>query len=366
MDGSKVIRIIGAGPAGLTAAINLAKNDYKVIVYEKNADVGMRFHDDFQGLENWSMEEDVLTSLETMSIKASFFYRPIHKGLLYGPSSKVQIESSKPLFYLIRRGKSHDTLDYSLKEQALSLGVKIMFNTCAGEKDGEIIAIGPKKVCGIAIGMNFETDLEDSATVIFDDTVAPKGYAYLLVAERKATLASVLYKNFDEANQFLGKSLERFKSILSFKIKNPTKFGGYGSFSIPRSAMQGGRMYVGESSGFQDFLFGFGIKYAIVSGYLSAKSIIEKVDYDTLWKKHFLQQLQASLSNRILYELLGPMQYDFLVKKTGSSKDPRKFWMRLYHNSIYKKFIYPFALLRYKLRDFKSRPVKHWSLLDKT
>ena len=54
---TKEIEIIGAGPAGLVAAINLAKADYKVAVYEEKPDVGHRFHGDFQGLENWSSEE---------------------------------------------------------------------------------------------------------------------------------------------------------------------------------------------------------------------------------------------------------------------------------------------------------------------
>ena len=50
----KEIKILGAGLSGLTAAINLAKEGYRVDVYEKNKDVGMRFHGDIQGLENWS------------------------------------------------------------------------------------------------------------------------------------------------------------------------------------------------------------------------------------------------------------------------------------------------------------------------
>ena len=42
------IKIAGAGPAGLTAAINLAKAGYQVEVFEKNHDTGVRFHGDLQ------------------------------------------------------------------------------------------------------------------------------------------------------------------------------------------------------------------------------------------------------------------------------------------------------------------------------
>ena len=47
---TKKIEIVGAGPAGLVAAINLARADFKVTIYEEKPDVGHRFHGDFQGL----------------------------------------------------------------------------------------------------------------------------------------------------------------------------------------------------------------------------------------------------------------------------------------------------------------------------
>jgi flavin-dependent dehydrogenase len=53
----KEIHIAGVGPWGLTAAINLAREGFKSIVYEKYSDVGIRFSGEFQGLENWSMIE---------------------------------------------------------------------------------------------------------------------------------------------------------------------------------------------------------------------------------------------------------------------------------------------------------------------
>lgn len=48
------IKIAGAGPAGLSAAINLAKAGYEIDIYERNHNSGSRFHGDLQGLENWS------------------------------------------------------------------------------------------------------------------------------------------------------------------------------------------------------------------------------------------------------------------------------------------------------------------------
>ncbi|MFU8830068.1 MAG: FAD-binding protein [Phycisphaerales bacterium] len=48
------IEIAGAGPAGLAAAITLARVGRVVIVHEAQAEVEYRFKRDLQGLENWT------------------------------------------------------------------------------------------------------------------------------------------------------------------------------------------------------------------------------------------------------------------------------------------------------------------------
>ena len=46
-----ILRIVGAGPAGLTAAIVAARAGRRVIVSERSSKVAHRFYGDFQGLE---------------------------------------------------------------------------------------------------------------------------------------------------------------------------------------------------------------------------------------------------------------------------------------------------------------------------
>lgn len=52
--------ILGAGPAGLSAAINLASAGYSVDVFEKNQEIGSVVKRNLQGLENWSDKKDVV------------------------------------------------------------------------------------------------------------------------------------------------------------------------------------------------------------------------------------------------------------------------------------------------------------------
>ena len=64
----KPIRIIGGGIAGLAAAINLSKAGIEVEVHERKTFCG-KHTNDFQFLENWTFDEDVLDDLQSMNIR---------------------------------------------------------------------------------------------------------------------------------------------------------------------------------------------------------------------------------------------------------------------------------------------------------
>lgn len=121
----KPIRILGAGPSGLTAAINLAKSDYHVEVYERGSDAGSRFKGDLEALENWSYSEDFLESLRRMNIEVNFDADPFYRIQAMNGSRTYDVESKRPLFYMIKRGTVNGSLDQGLKKQALSLGVSL-------------------------------------------------------------------------------------------------------------------------------------------------------------------------------------------------------------------------------------------------
>jgi len=63
------LEVVGAGPAGLAAAITAARAELSVVVHESAPSVGSRFHGDFQGLENWTREVDVLEELTALGIE---------------------------------------------------------------------------------------------------------------------------------------------------------------------------------------------------------------------------------------------------------------------------------------------------------
>lgn len=358
----QLIEIVGAGPSGLVAAITLAHHGYSVVVHEERSDVGHRFHGDFQGLENWSSEEDIINLLSGIGIKINFLCQPYYGGDLYGPDfQRIAVRSSAPLFYLVRRGTGQETLDYGLKAQAVEAGVKFLFGSRKERlPDRGIIAIGPKVADAIAKGLIFETRLPDMAAVIWDDSLAPKGYAYLLVHEGQATLASVLFRHYRDERYYFNRTLEAFQRLYPFQMKSPREFGGFGNFSIRPTGYHGGKLYVGEAAGFQDDLFGFGMRYAMTSGYLAARSIIEGIDYDKLWKEELLPSLRATMVNRLIFEFIGNRGYKFLARRISRARDVRGWMQWFYQPSINKSLLYPLAELmgRYRLH-FKDYSCSH-------
>src|SRR5690348_2880271 len=104
------VEICGAGPAGLSAAIALRQLGVSPIVYERGPTVGARFHGDFQGIENWTTDGDVLDELCELGVDVRAVTIPVRKVICFSPSGRtMELESGQPFFYLVRRGAASGT-----------------------------------------------------------------------------------------------------------------------------------------------------------------------------------------------------------------------------------------------------------------
>ncbi|MBN2603614.1 MAG: NAD(P)/FAD-dependent oxidoreductase [Candidatus Thermoplasmatota archaeon] len=338
------IKIQGAGPAGLTAAIKLASEGFGVTVFEKNDECGMRFRGDFQGLENWSSEIDILDDLRSMDIDINFWNKPIFSCEFYDYRLERRlIEFEKPGLYLVKRGIVQGSLDLALREQALKYGAKIRFKNKASDDTVDIIASGPRHVDGIVRGMTFDTQTEHVPIIILDDNLAPKSFAYLLTSDGRGCLGTGLSSMYQRADEFFKRTLSTFQKIIDLDISHSCMFTGYGNFFTMDQYQKNGQLYVGEAAGLQDFLFAFGLRQAITSGYLAAVAISEQKSYDKLLKERFYSQLKVSLSNRFLFSLLGNRGYSVFLKRGKTIGDPLKKMFTQYNSSLLKKVSYPFA-----------------------
>jgi len=343
------VQIAGAGPSGLAAAITLAHAGVPVVVHEAKKGVGHRFGADLQGLENWSTEQDVLEDMRSQGLTTDFAVQPGLRGMAYDAwDTAYPIECDQPLFYMVVRGPGPDTLDTALLNQALSLGVEVKFNSRLKTIEGPgVLATGPQAADAIAVGYHFDTDMENGFWAICDDTVAPKGYAYLLTMNGRGTVKTCMFADFNNKQRYIERTMEAFDRLVAPDMRNLRPHGGVGNFHVPLSAIHGGHPIVGEQAGFQDTLWGFGMRHAMTSGVLAARSIIEGSDYNTQWQRALIRQMQTSVVNRLLYSKMRNRGYRFFLRLTTGQQDIRGFLRRFYRMSTMKRLLLPWSQRRY-------------------
>lgn len=343
------IEIVGAGPAGLACAIILAKAGRHVTVREWQGDVGHRFHDDFQGLENWSDPQDVLAELAEAGIAADFAHHGMREGVVFDSHAKPHsVAGARPLFYLLRRGGAAGTLDRALLDQARAAGADVRFNDRVKNTAGNmVLAGGPRRADIIAVGYVFDTAMADGAWLAFGADLAPKGYAYLLVSGGRGTVASCMFTGFRDQAKYLAATVAYFKRHVALQMQNPEDFGGFGNVRLTRTAMQGGNPVIGEHAGFQDALAGFGLRYAMRSGRLAAESLLDGTDYTKAWRKTLQPGLFAGVVNRFLFNQTGPRGLDYLLSKLGRVDTGRALG-QTYGLSFPKRLLLPLARYRYR------------------
>jgi len=248
----------------LAAAITLAHAGRQVVVHETHKEVGYRFGGDFQGLENWTTEEDVLKVLESLGLTTDFIAMPGRNGTVFDP--------------------------------------------------------------------------------------APQGYAYLLVMNGKGTVKSCMFSGFKQEKTYVKRTVAAFEQLVGLSMKNPQPHGGSGNFRIPKSAYSGPHPQVGEQAGFQDTLWGFGMRLAIHSGVLAAQSLLNGENYDTLWQRALRPQMQTSVVNRALFSILGNRGYGWFLRHQVAKPNLRQSLRRQYQVTPLKRLLGPWATRRYESR----------------
>jgi flavin-dependent dehydrogenase len=340
------IRIKGGGISGLCAAINLVKSGYAVDVYEKRDDCGKRFHGDLEGFENWSSKDDVFEELKSCNIKINFDCFP--SNFVYMTNGKDVLKNTfdKPMFYLVKRGAVEKSLDIGLKNQAIENGVNIHFNKNVSDDEVDIISTGVsgKKCIAVAKGVTFNTESDNIAVAIISQNTSNKGYSYLLINNGLGTICTVNFSTEGlDLNLYLKNTKNLVKKLFDVDIRNEKKAGGIGCFHLKPRLIENKKIFTGEAAGLQDFLWGFGMRYAVNSGYLAAKSIIENIDYAELIKEKLLGRINTSIVNRYIIELIGDRFNRYLIWRAKRNKK----WMNLlysgYNPTILSNFILPIA-----------------------
>jgi flavin-dependent dehydrogenase len=345
------VQVAGAGPAGLAAAITLARAGRRVVVHEAHSTVGYRFQRDLQGIENWTGTKDALQSLRELGVATRFGTLPCLEGTAFDAWGRAyRVRSAAPIFYLVERGPRPGSFDHALLEQARELGVEVRFNSRLTRIDGMgVYATGPKIADAIAAGYHFDTDMHDGFWIVLDEALAPGGYAYLLVMAGRGTVKACLFSRFRDTAAYVADTVHAFRRLTGFTMRNERFHAGAGNLCIPACAQIDGHPIAGEQAGFQDFLGGFGMRIAIASGVLAARCLLAEESYDERWRRELGPDLRATLVCRALYGLVANRGYRFLLAHLARH-DARDFLNMLYRPSLKKRLLLPFASVRYQSR----------------
>jgi flavin-dependent dehydrogenase len=352
------LQIVGAGPAGLAAALTARAADAAVTVFEKHLRAGMRFHGDFQGLENWTTEEDTFAELERLGLPVAYPRISVHEIVCFdsrGAAYRLRA-ADRPIFYLVKRGAVEDSLDAALVRQALNAGITVRWSTGLTHlRDGGIVAEGPHEADVIAVGHTFVTGMADGCYVAVAESLAPAGYAYLLVHAGSGTVATCLYRDFHDEKRYLERTVDFFSRHAGLKWSEARAFGGSGNVFQHAVLRSGSLLFAGESAGLQDPLFGFGLRYALLSGLFAAQAWLagRAEVYERAWRTRLRDFVRTGIFNRRLYALVGNAGRQLILKHAVAGADPRRVLQRIYQPTSIKVALGAPALRRPAARVMK-------------
>jgi len=417
MPNDRLIRIAGAGPSGLAAAIALARAGRNVEVHEAKRDVGTRFIGDLQIIEGASESEPVPDFLDRLGIERNFYFRAANWATFYDHRNKGRvIRSDKPYGWFIHRGAEEGTLDRGLLAQAQAAGAKVIFNSRLSPDQADIVATGPASPDGLAKEMTWRVgggewgvgsgslngDAERTSSgsrlpiiepregsdprlptpdsresshtphptphphelidVYFNHKLAPGGYSYLFILDGIATFGCAIVADFKRIDSYFDHSLAAAKRLHNLEISDDARTGySYMNFHLKQQSTSNGSRFVGEAAGFQDYLFGLGIRYALTSGSLAARSILEERDFDELWRHELGAKQETSLVNRFLYESGGNFGLSMFVRQASRAKDFHRYLSGWHRSSWWKKMLSP-AVKKFWKHDGRClhKPGIHW------
>ncbi|HVG24210.1 MAG TPA: hypothetical protein VND45_08675 [Thermoanaerobaculia bacterium] len=238
--------------------------------------------------------------------------------------------------------------------------MSLVFNSRISEAD--VIATGPSTPDGLAREMTWRTNDAERVDVFFNHHLAPGGYSYLFILEGIATFGCAIVADFKKIDEYFEHSLQAAQQVDPFTIPAETRTGySYMNFHLKNVATKNGARYVGEAAGFQDYLFGLGIRYALTSGWLAARSILEETDFDALWHRELGAKQETSLVNRFLYEAGGNTGLGMFVRQAARAKDFNRYLHRWHSRSWWKSLLAP--VIRRAWRHSgrcMHKPDAHW------
>jgi flavin-dependent dehydrogenase len=214
-------------------------------------------------------------------------------------------------------------LEQVMKRRALDLGVRLRYRASLAPHEADLWAVGARAPGRfLAAGLGFTTSHPDVVRVLIDRRLFPNAYAYVIVLDGHGTVSVVLTRRFQDARVRLDEAVRAFQRLQPIEMIDIRPSGGMGGSldAFRRPAI--GPPSLGEAAGFQDYLWGFGIRLALQSGDLAARAITEGTDYEEWAGREIRPLIQASLRLRTLYDRVGDRGDRTLIRGIATVRDP--------------------------------------------
>lgn len=282
----KEVFIVGAGPAGLTAAINLRREGFKVTVAEQEEQVG--------GNPEWhpSAHTTPLRAKETwdyIGIDCSpCFFDISERLLLVMAGQKIPLTKTPDPTFTCERGSRPTSLDSFLYRIAEKEGVKFQFGRKIDKDDLEktpkhtILATGLtpsmynilekpfSRYMGYHAFHDHPAGQADAAIYLgglgkeYGYSSACNGIWYVLLFSRNELPKETLSKFEEMLKKFEGKEVSEWR-----------RFAGASPKSGPELIHKDRFILAGTLAGFIETNLGFGITGALISGKIAAMAVTE-------------------------------------------------------------------------------------------
>ncbi|HEY0787332.1 MAG TPA: hypothetical protein VGE86_01725, partial [Thermoanaerobaculia bacterium] len=215
---------------------------------------------------------------------------------------------------------------------------------------------------GLAKEITFASDQPERIDVFFDHRLSPGGYSYLFILDGVGTFGCAIVSDFKRIDEYFDASLERALAVERGDVGREQRSGySYMNFHLKETALAGEARYAGEAAGFQDYLFGLGIRYALKSGWLAARSILEERSFDALWNEDLGAKQRTSLVNRFLYERGGNFGLSSFVNQAARANDFNAYLTGWHQDRWWKRALAPLVRTLWRQKGAcQHKPGAHW------
>jgi flavin-dependent dehydrogenase len=226
------------------------------------------------------------------------------------------------------RGREEYTVDQILYRRAKAAGAEFRFSEKIDPTDADIAAIGPPRDrfnmlgAGHTFAAKSSSLRRDTAFALFDNDVAPAGYLTITPGLDFHSIYSVSWKELD-FETLLERTERAFKLPWIREIMGESrlvsKIHGRAYFAQDpiATAVRNGTLFAGEAGGFQDAVAGFGFRYAVITGFLAARAILDGQDYRELLKAVFADEFHLAHAFRERLSRMTNDDYDRMVAELG-------------------------------------------------